>query len=236
MKGEKWERMVPVSRRECWTYNATSRVLVGDFSSFKTIPLNHKQDILRLMEMDDVALVLKGLCELQLSASDMLELIDANSLGAKLPKIMRFDREPCDGGDGVVYREHETFSAMNPRDYINYLETMRSGKRGPLGVEKDTKAKKKRKRSKKGGKGSHRKKPNRGKVFEETPDMSEIEEIQDYRLYLYDYDVSDVVGFMKLFRGGHKMPEMLPGGDYCAMKDVSTRTTLPVEGLCAQGW
>ena len=175
-----------------WTYDVNRRIVNANFSWVSNIGMEDKAYLGQLMERDDITVICEGLLPKLNGVSNLLDELLQRMWDRPYPKFRQFNR--VQNGDWVTYQERmDRHVIMRVDDYVRYLNIV-------MGEDPSSKS----------------------FTFEEDGKEIHFEKATDVVFYLLDLSLSREFGSLFTQLNAHfKMPEILPGGDWCMQRYVS---------------
>lgn len=179
-----------------WSYDASNRVVIANFTNVCKIHWKHKQYIGQLMERDDVTLITEGLVsELVARMKDLNLLIKELQLsfGDRVYHNFRsYHRTQV--GSVVTYKPAEKMvTPMKVRDYVRYLNILRG--------------------------------ENPNVNFSYVNDKGKevrFKKATDVVFYMLDVDMTEhLLNVNAAFKSEFKLKEILPGGRWCMTNQIA---------------
>ena len=199
-----------ISEESCiWSFDKESRILKATLKpDIKALSLKAKEFLLSMMERDDIAVVIGGLCrglEQSLWNNQGIISTSGDMYHHRFRRFVRIDvKEKIDGEmkPQIQYEEIDKDLSMKVCDYFKYLEEREKV------IEYDV--------EKQGAEPQLQYVDFMGEVT--TLDLDQV-------IYMLDYDIKRKLPLhYENFKDTFSFPEILPGGKMCAMNAVSSGT------------
>jgi hypothetical protein len=198
--------LVIPAKTECkWTFNEESRVLLVNFNGIDRVSPADKRAFAEMLQRDDITVVAEGLLE-----GITPGLLSLDYMAVTVKDHHRFRRYKRDSsGDYVTYEEKKGHLSMKLSDFMEYLKQRKKALNSSRSGKTET-------------------------AFSFLDrELKEVNVDVTNPLYLIDMDMPNRLPHLfAKFNQAVKIPEILPGGEWCMMNEV-IRSTLVALVCCA---
>jgi hypothetical protein len=183
-----------------YSFDEETRVVLVDFSKAEIITERDKAMLNCLMQRDDLAVVSEGLLSRPFCLGEFLQNVELQFQGRTYHKFRRFDR--VQQGEFYSYLEAEGYISMKVSCYIEYLKLLYRGTDDDRSDFSFTYS------------------------YFDSSEQEKTEMIADFRtvvFYMTDIEMPNLLpkSYNEFFLESFKLPEALPGGNWCMLNVVS---------------
>jgi hypothetical protein len=189
--------VIPTTTECKWAFNEESRVLLVNFNGIDRVSPGDKRAFAEMLQRDDITVVAEGLLE---GMNPKLLSLDYMAVAVKdHVRVRRYKRDTS--GDYVTYEEKKGHLSMKLSDFLIYLEQRKKSLNPDHSGKTET-------------------------VFSFTDrELKKVNVDVTDPLYLIDMDMPNRLPYLhQELKKALKMPEILPGGEWCMMHQVLCST------------